>query len=234
MLDNWQDLPDAATQSSNERRLAILKREIDRLGGSRVERKDVSVDSELAGLEEKMQYGFTTDDYEVSVYPDRELISGRRGSYYSVDLKDAETGVKFKFEAGRYTLDHTSRKFRAALGVFMRDVVSKLDGKKVYKLMVRGSADSASYRGRFEKGFEYKKVTYLKQISNGRYGNGTESRRLSNRVKNSDLPFLRARFLKELVGDVYPSDAPSILEGIVTDQVDSEDRNVELFLFVGW
>lgn len=232
------DVPSAQSEPANERRVLVIERELDRLGveeeikTARIGVRDSNRD--LTELRNRMSYGFSTDDYEVEVYPDNELINGQKGSYYTIDLKDAATGVKFGFEAGRYTLNKSDRQFRKALSAFMRDVVGKLDGNAEYRLMVRGSADAASYKGQFEPGYEYQWVAYLKQVESGKYVNELETRSIDNRVNNSDLPFLRARFLKDLVRDVYPAKEPYVLEGVVTRDIDKEDRNAELMLFVNW
>lgn len=231
------EMPTAQTEWANEKRLKLIEQEIARL--SRQQRIETSAlpdrnDEELTDLRDRLAYGVSTDDYEVEVYPDREMIGGQRGRYYVVDLKDAESGVKFGFNAGKYTLDRSDRKFRKALSSFMRDVVDKIDGNATYRIMVRGSADSAAYRGRQDQTYHYREIAYLPKISNGRYVDDQKYLSVDRRITNSDLPFLRARYLKDLVQDVYPTKEPEILEGNVTSKVDRNDRNAELMLFVDW
>lgn len=232
------DMPSGQSEWANEKRLDLIENEVARLGTeTRIETSAIPErDSarQLGELRDRLAYGVSTDDYEVEVYPDREMIGGQRGRYYVVDLKDAESGVKFGFDAGQYTLDRSDRKFRKALSSFMRDVVDKLDGNATYRLMVRGSADRAAYRGRQKSNYRYTEIAYLPKINDGRYVNDQKRLRVDQRITNSDLPFLRARYLKDLVHDVYPTKEPVILEGNVTSKIDRKDRNAELMLFVDW
>lgn len=221
--------------SDNDRRIELLDREIRRLSHRAIRQtKDLGLSSELRELKGKLAYGLSTKDYEVDVYPDREVISGQKGSYYVIDLKDAQSGIKFGFQAGKYTLDRSDRQFRKALSKFMRDVVEKLDGRRDYKLMVRGSADAAAYIGRQNKDYFYRQIAYLPQVRDGRYVNNQSNRKLNARIENDDLPFLRAKYLKELVSDVFPAIEASILEGKVSPKINLKDRNAELILFIDW
>ena len=232
------EIPARRTITENARRVELLDREIKRLGRADVPRpvaeRGDGLSPTLRQLKDKMAYGFSTDDYEVDVFPDRELIGGQQGSYYVIDLKDAKSGVKFGFKAGKYTLDRSDRKFRKALSAFMRDVVQKLDGKANYRLMVRGSADAAAYRGNQDSDYFYRQISYLPQVGEGRYTDSERRRSLDKRIGNEDLPFLRARYLKDLVADVFPAKPASILQGNVSAKINQSDRNAELMLFVDW
>lgn len=234
---------DEGTRPASEQSIAVdhkrlddqlthLARVIARLRSSR-SRPSQSV-SELFQLKNRLGLGLETDNYSIVPYPDNEVVRGRKGRYYVVDMKNAATGVRFRFEAGKYTLDRSAREFREALSSFARDIATKLDGNVDYSLYVRGSADAAPYVGRHEAGFEYAQVKYMPALGGGRYVKQLRVRDIGRRVKNKDLPFLRAEFLRNIVRDVYPVEPPSVLEGSVTRKVDNADRNVELILFADW
>lgn len=226
-----RDMPGGVTASENQKRFDLLDQEIRRLGDAL---PATALAEELRDLKERMAYGYSTDDYNVEVFPDNEMIKGKKGSYYVIDLKDAEGGAKFGFAAGKYTLDRSDKKFRKALSVFMRDVAEKLEGNIDYQLMVRGSADAAAYRGLQNKDYQYREISYLPEVGEGRYLTTETVRQVEVKIVNEDLPFLRAKYLKELVGDVYPTSVANILEGQITSKVNKRDRNAELLLFVNW
>ena len=170
----------------------------------------------------------------METYPDKELIRGRVGRYYVVDLKNAASGVRFFFDGGKYTLARGSQEFRAALNTFVGDVLSKFNGKVEYSLFVRGSADQKSYEGTFEPGAEFRRVSFLRSLGQDKYGVETSEHIIDGKIHNKDLPDLRAAFMQKLVADNYPTKPPVILEGSVSDKVNDRDRNVELILYVDW
>lgn len=197
-----------------------------------VQRQDQTRD--LMQLKDRMGARLTTPNYDVEVYPDRELIGGRPGRYYVVDLKEAASGVRYYFEGGRYTISRSSAEFRSSLNAFIADVLGKMEGNVRYDLFVRGSADRKPYQGRFEPGFEYRHLRFLRSAGGDRYRTETGERMLDNVVRNEDLPDLRATFIRNLVAESYPVKPPIVLEGSVTPKHDNRDRNVELILFVDW
>jgi hypothetical protein len=190
--------------------------------------------NELDGLKNRMATKMVTPSYEVENYPDRELIRGRVGRYYVVDLKNASSGVRFFFEGGKYTLARGSQEFRSSLNTFIGDVLSKFEGKVGYELFVRGSADAKPYEGAFEEGADFRRFQVAKALGNDKYGTAMTERVLESRVRNRDLPDLRAAFMQRLVAETYPTKPPTILEGQVTDKTADRDRNVELILYVDW
>lgn len=188
----------------------------------------------LVDLRERMAVKMSTPSYDVEVYPDREMVGGRRGRYYVVDLKNADSGIRFFFEGGRYTLSRADGEFRRSLNAFVLDILNKLDGNVRYDLFVRGSADRAPYEGRFEDGHLYRQIRFLRNGGGDRYTSEMGERTLGSMVRNQDLPELRAMFLSRLVADIYPVKPPYILEGGVTGKTSNRDRNAELILFVDW
>lgn len=189
---------------------------------------------ELTQLRDKMSARMTTPNYDVEVYPDKEMVRGRQGRYYVVDLKNATSGVRYFFPGGKYTLSAGDKEFRASLNTFVADILSKFDGKVRYDLYVRGNADVKPYAGRLEPGFEFRQIRYVRSLGGDKYGVDMGQRDVADAVRNEDLPDLRAAFMQKLIADAYPVKKPIILEGSVTGKSDDRDRNAELIMFVDW
>ena len=215
-----------------ERELATLRRLLELTVKNRKATPDET--AELMKLKDQLNTTMRTPNYDVSVYPDPELIKGRRGKYYVIDVKDAEQGARYFFQGGKYTISTRQEQFRSSLNMFVKDVLEKMQGRVEYQLMVRGSADSKPWRGQFEPGHEYANLRYLKAIGGDKYVNETSDMILGSPLNNGDLPNLRAAFLQKVVGSVYPVKEPLILQGTVSSQVSDGDRNAELILFVNW
>jgi hypothetical protein len=215
-----------------ERELATLRRLLELTAKNRKATPDET--AELMKLKDRLNTTIQTPNYDVSVYPDPELIKGKRGKYYVIDVKDAEQGARYFFQGGKYTISTRQEQFRSSLNTFVKDVLEKMQGRVEYQLMVRGSADSKPWRGAFEQGHEYKNLRYLKAIGGDKYVNETSDVILGVPLNNGDLPNLRAAFLQKVVGSVYPVKEPVILQGVVSEKVSDNDRNAELILFVNW
>lgn len=192
---------------------------------------------ELLQLRDRMAVRMNEPSYAIELHPDNEMIKGRRGKYYAIDLKDAEAGIRFQFEGGRYVLDRRSDAFRSALNKFLADIVTKLQGNVSYDLLVRGSADITAFRNtrQLEPSFPYQRIKYMTAIPGGdRYSTVLGEQLIGQNIRNEDLPNLRAAFLQDLIGKNYPVQPPIVLEGAVTKKADNNDRNAEIFLFVNW
>lgn len=185
-------------------------------------------------LRDKIGVQLDTPQYSISSYPDPEVVKSKVGRYYVVELKDAERGIRYYFEKGRYTLDRRSEEFRASLNTFLADIVSRVHGKVDYDLFVRGSADALPYRGQLEPGFEFTHVRYLKSLGGDKYGDALMEHPVEAKLRNEDLPHLRSAYLQKIITEAYPVRAPIILEGGVTRQVADRDRNAEILLFMNW
>ena len=189
---------------------------------------------ELSQLRDKMGAKLSTPSYDVEVYPDKELVRGRQGRYYVVDMKNATSGIRYFFPGGKYVLSVGNQEFRSSLNAFVADILSKFEGKVRYDLFVRGTADGKPYEGRFEPGYEFRSIKYIRSLGADKYGTETAQRDVADTVHNADLPDLRAAFMQKLIADIYPLKRPDILEGTVTGKTDDHDRNAELILFVDW
>lgn len=190
--------------------------------------------ADLVRLRDKIGVKLDTPNYSMEAFPDNEVIKKKQGRYYVVELKDANRGIRYYFEKGKYTLDRRSEEFRSSLNVFVGDILSRINGKANYELMVRGTADSLPYTGKFEPGFEFTNVRYLKSIGGDRYEDVLSDHPVSPVLRNEDLPLLRSAYLQKIIADAYPVKPPLVLEGTVSRQVAEKDRNAELLLFVSW
>ena len=189
---------------------------------------------ELTQLKDKMSARLSTPNYDVEVYPDKELVKGRQGRYYVVDLKNATSGIRYFFGGGKYTLGLGNPEFRTSLNTFIGDILAKFEGKVRYDLFVRGNADAKPYQGPFEPGYEFRTIKYVRSLGNDKYGVDTSERSLGSSVRNEDLPDMRAAFMQKVITEAYPLKAPTILQGSVTSKTDDGDRNAELILYVDW
>jgi hypothetical protein len=189
---------------------------------------------ELAQLKDKLGARLSTPSYDVEVYPDKEMIKGRQGRYYVVDLKNATSGIRYFFAGGKYTLGLGNAEFRTSLNTFIGDILGKFEGKVRYDVFVRGNADGKPYQGAFEPGFEFHTIKYVRSLGNDKFGLDTSERSIGQSVQNEDLPDLRAAFMQKVITEAYPLKPPTILQGTVTGKTDDRDRNAELILYVDW
>jgi hypothetical protein len=194
-----------------------------------------TVTRDLVRLRDHMAATVKTDHYDVEPYPARELVGGRQGKYYVVDMKNAANGIRYFFDGGKYVLRTGSAEFRTSLNTFIGDILGKMEGNVRYDLFVRGSADNKPYEGRMDPAHAYRQISYLRQSGLERYaGLAGETTIEGGIVRNTDLPNLRAAFMRDLVASTYPVKTPIILEGSVTPKASDRDRSVELILFVEW
>jgi hypothetical protein len=189
----------------------------------------------LAALKKAFDGRMATPHYQVEPLPETELVAGRTGRYYSIELKQPKTADRVAFESARYTLSGPAKEdFKAAFNTFSGDVLRQLDGSVTYELFVRGTADNQSYTGVAEPGFDYRKVTYLPTTGRGQHLKDVATLALNPTIKNSDLPFLRAEFQRSLLAPLALNKSILALEGPVLKKTTAAARNTELIVFVAW
>ena len=162
-----------------------------------------------------------------------ELVDGRKGRYYLVELKNPKTGDRFTFDSGKYTFQSSRGAYKTSFNAFAADVLKQLEGQTKFDLFVRGNADAQSYSGQLEPGFEYRKISYLPS-SRGKYLANLATANVPQTVKNTDLPNLRGEYLRGFLAELFPVSKATLLEGSVTKKDNPAARNTELILFVGW
>ena len=187
----------------------------------------------LAELRKALDSKMATTTYKVETVSDSELVNGRKGKYYIVELKNPKTAERFTFDSGKYTFQSSRGAYKGSFNSFASEVLKQLEGHAKFDLFVRGSADAQSYSGQLEPGFEYRKISYLPS-SRGKYLGNLATTTVSQSVKNADLPNLRGEYLRGFLSELYPSTAATLLEGNVTKKDNPAARNTELILFVAW
>ncbi|MFM2421995.1 MAG: hypothetical protein RL291_525 [Pseudomonadota bacterium] len=188
----------------------------------------------LSTLRTKLASRLETKAFRIEPLAQPELIAGQPGSYYSIDLRNLETGKEFLFDSGRYTFTGGTIEYRQALGVFLNEIVAPLEGKHAYQLYVRGAADRLSYVGRQEAGYEVREIDLLRSDTSGRYTSAPQTIAVGDVIRNRDLPNLRAAYLRSIIGEASPRHVPDILEGLVLSNREAQSRNAEIILFIEW
>jgi hypothetical protein len=187
----------------------------------------------LGTLRKALDVQMTTTSYKVGALAEPELIAGRKGRYYLVELKNPKNGDRFTFDSGKYTFQNSRAAYKASFNSFAADILKQLESKAKFDLFVRGSADGQAYQGALEPGFEFRKVTYLPS-SRGLYLANAATVPVASIVHNADLPNLRGEYLRGFLSELYPAKPATLLEGQVTKKDNPAARNTELILFVDW
>jgi hypothetical protein len=187
----------------------------------------------LAVLRKALDSKMSTGTYKVEAMTEPELVDGRKGRYYLIELKNPKTGDRFTFDSGKYTFQSSRAAYKTSFNAFAADVLKQLEGQTKFDLFVRGSADAQSYNGQLEPGYEYRKISYLPS-SRGKYLANLATANVSQSVKNTDLPNLRGEYLRGFLAELFPVSKATLLEGYVTKKDNPSARNTELILFVGW
>ncbi len=87
---------------------------------------------------------------------------------------------------------------------------------------------------RFGPGYTQQRFDQPARQDNSYGAAALAERRVDGRVRNADLPDLRAAFLQKIVAETYPTKPPTILEGAVSPKTDNRDRHAELIMDVDW
>jgi hypothetical protein len=190
--------------------------------------------SELMTLKQTMEAPVTTTHYTVSPTTDTEMVEGKRGRYYLIDLKNAANGAGYRFDGGRYVMTQNLPQFKQSIDTLVQDILSKIDGKASFDLMVRGRADAQPMKGKLPPARAVKVISYLPSSGTNTYKSNVAQEKILGAIKNDNLPNLRASYLSDLVAQTYPAKRPVILQGFVSPQLNADERNAQLILYVGW
>ncbi|MEQ1695285.1 MAG: hypothetical protein ABL901_05520 [Hyphomicrobiaceae bacterium] len=185
----------------------------------------------LTVLRKALDSKMSTATYKVDAMSEAELVDGRKGRYYLIELKNPKTGNRFTFDSGKYTFQSSRAAYKTSFNAFAADVLKQLEGQAKFDLFVRGSADAQAYNGQLEPGFEYRKISYLPN-SRGKYLSNPATINVAQSVKNTDLPNLRGEYLRGYLAELFPVAKVNLLEGYVTKKDNPAARNTELILFV--
>ena len=173
----------------------------------------------------------TSGDYNIVKSPKVEMVSGKRGHYYNIFLKNPATGKGYRFASARYSAITNDAQFKQSLDRAISDIKGALDGKRNYQIYVQGKASAGRYRGKMEKGFDYSSMDVMEN-NDGTYGPGMVTRKYGPTISNDDLPNLRGAYLQDYVAKNYSVAKPIILDGKVSKSKDPSKQAVALILFV--
>ena len=178
--------------------------------------------------------------WEAVFHPDNEVVSGYRGRYFRVNLKNADQQVKLLFGPGEYYIPKTEFRdsYGVVIGAFMSEATAamkKADRERVV-LFVQGSADISgqkTFRGQLNPDFAYDRISVLPRTGDENFGDQPLVKNVPEQnFTNADLPDLRGNYLKEMIGAYSRKIEPVLLEGSVKTKVDKADRNAVIYLFL--
>lgn len=172
--------------------------------------------------------------YQVMSADDTEIISGRPGSYYVIELKNPKTANRFSFDSGRYTFQTVGPLYTQAFQAFEVDVLRQLSGRVKFELYVRSNADTNAFKGAPELGHEYRTLSYLPSIGGGKYLGNVARLDVPGTLTNAELPNMRGEFLKRLLSEIYKVHPIGVLEGQIVRRDAPTVRGAELVLYVAW
>jgi hypothetical protein len=196
----------------------------------------VNIIINLNELHQKLDAGVEEKEYKVEKMPNNEVVEGKVGTYYFIDLKDAESKEMILFNPGEYTRDEFERAFRDSMSKVRKDILDLLSAGNVpFKLYVRGSADldgnTLPFIDRLPPG-EQVWITYLPKVPNtrNRYINNPTPQVITEKYNNRELPNLRASYIQTKLAIVGLES--TILEGEVTqNRSEAKDRSVTILLY---
>jgi hypothetical protein len=202
------------------------------------------VDYKTDQLLDYLSGGLASSCFAIEPWLDDEMISERKGSYYTVQFGEIDTDrARYKdvvhFDCGHYTIDHSPsiERLRSSVTALTRIL------KKVaqYRIYLRGSADigGGCPVQQAHPQYTYSSIQYLQKDRNAmdmsRYHPPHANARIALPIINAHLPVLRAAFVKDILGlpVVRIRNPPEILESEVTSNLlNPGDRHVVIFLFI--
>lgn len=206
------------------------------------QKKEEIIGGALEFMNVKIKVSKHTKYYEVKEV-NQDLVKGKKGKCYLVNLKSADAEEMVLFKAGKYVINDPNNSFAISLDDFMANVYLRLKDEGVNcQLYVKGSADVSGHTTFLKKIDErygskegFTKIEYLKALDKGHnfFTNEIQTQRIGDEYSNSDLPFLRGKFIQYWIKQRFNSVTPIILEGAVEGKKPNASlRNAYLYLFV--
>jgi hypothetical protein len=190
----------------------------------------------------ELKAGKETDFYRVEKIPDNEVVKEKKGDYYFIDLKDAETKEILRFKPGKYTIDSFDRQFSKSINKFYSEVWKVIKEDNSSSIFLKGSADitgNTSFRAPIEnvrcQSGNFLEIAVQQEVNKGSkiYAKEPTVQLIEGKeYGNRQLPDLRARFMQCKLQETYGDLNPKILQGSVVSEVGEDLRNVSLILFV--
>ncbi|MEL6747504.1 MAG: hypothetical protein AAFO79_06810 [Pseudomonadota bacterium] len=176
------------------------------------------------------------DFFSLEIISTDQLVTGQRGRYFAVSLKDPRRSGKFKFPGGRYVFERGEERLQKSLEEFLSATLDEFAPNYDVGVYVRGSASRTPMRRKrkLNPQFEYKNIAYLQAIRDGVYRKQPAAAyAVDERYGNDDLAYLRAAYLAELLTGLRPTLTPQILESRVAKTRSRSAQFAEVLLFVG-
>jgi hypothetical protein len=195
--------------------------------------KAIEKAKKIEKLIKELDNGIKTDNYEIIPSLNNEIIKGKKGKYYIVDLRHADYKAKIQFSNAKYIVDNFDRKFQISAYAFKHKVFDELNKGKKPELYIKGSANNLPYIGKQYPGYTYRKIGYfIKTQNTEQFSSIFGEDILSEDISNENLPNLRAKFIQEKLSKIFLHNTPIILQGSITSGTSNLDRNVTLLMFV--
>ncbi len=193
-------------------------------------------------LELSLRTSIENEYFDIRLIPEDEVVKGKKGKYYIVDLKFPDIQDTVFFESGKYVMSNFTDSLTKPLNNFIEDVYSYIDAGTECALFVRGSADilgeetlNAAFNPEYN-GKSFHNIKYLaKDDKSDKFINSISIHKIGDRYKNHDLPFLRAAFIQHKIIENYDGiPGPNILEGEIENEIDPYSRNTLLIMYVNF
>jgi hypothetical protein len=158
---------------------------------------------------------------------ERELIPGRRGTWYVVRL--LQGGRDWNFADRQFVLSD-STEIKASMAQLRDDVLVPLSqAGKYWRLFVRGTADARRVAGPVGR-----ELSYLPRLPDGTHASEPRGKRVTVPIQNEDLPTLRADWLREIVRPALGAVVSGDIDILENPPQQEDVRTAELVLFVEW
>jgi hypothetical protein len=173
-------------------------------------------------------------DYRIARSPRQDLVEGLAGTWYEVDLRKADQEESLLFLPGNYEQREYESRFRDVMGRVQREV---LRPGLNYRLFVRGNADIVANDEPFIDSLmngQPRTLSFLKKKAGDPnvYMNADSQQTVPVQYGNRHLPNLRGDYIRQRLQDQNPRASVTLLDGNVTSEVNEEDRNAQIFLFL--
>jgi hypothetical protein len=186
----------------------------------------------LADLRPRLRRGIQSDGFTVSPLKEGAPTREKVGQWYVVRLNEA-AGRPLSFAKRQFRKPEAVPALTASAQRLEQEVLARLaaSGAKSWRLFVRGSADTMPVVRATEA--PPQSMTYVPRRADGTWDFGAKRERtFAERVRNDDLPNLRANWLREEIARAVPSAGP--IEVLGNSPSRAGQRTVELLMYVEW
>lgn len=179
---------------------------------------------DLEAVRDKLAQG---DQRFYATRAERELIPGRRGTWYVVRL--LQDGREWSFPDRLFVLSDPA-KIKTSMAHLRDDVLDPLSkAGKHWRLFVRGAADARRVAGPVAR-----ELSYLPPLPDGTHASEPRVKRVIVSVQNEDLPTLRADWLRQIARQALGAIVSRDIHILENPPRQEHGRTAELVLVVEW